>query len=350
MEKVLTIVIPAYNSQSFLNKVLDSLLNEQTAQGLEVIVVDDGSTDGTAELCREYCKNWPDTVSLISQPNKGHGGALNTGIAAARGKYVKVIDSDDWVETENLPLFMSKLQKFSCDVVLTHFSSININDHAVTLWKSYPESFDRAYTLDEIVENWGAFNQVTAFHGITYRTDFYRRMGLQLSEHVFYEDQEYSIIPFCCAETVMPMDLLIYNYRTGDSGQSMSEENQKKNLSHFQTILSRLFQEYRRLPLAEDAPGRNYYCMMVKSLLVSYLIAVMLIGPRRRDGRHRGAEIMQAVQKEMPEVYSRAKAPYWALRVMSVLGISKSSCDALINSHFYNRLCHRYGLKIIENK
>ena len=94
--KVLSFVIPAYNSEKFLDKAIPSMLVPEILDKLEIIVVNDGSTDGTAAAAEKYCAEYPETVRLISQENKGHGGALNTGIAAASGKYVKVIDADDW--------------------------------------------------------------------------------------------------------------------------------------------------------------------------------------------------------------------------------------------------------------
>ena len=104
--KVLTFVIPAYNSEKFLDKAISSMLVPEVLDKLEIIVVNDGSKDSTAAIAEKYCTQYPETVKLISQENKGHGGALNTGIAAAAGKYVKVIDADDWVVSENLPEFI----------------------------------------------------------------------------------------------------------------------------------------------------------------------------------------------------------------------------------------------------
>ena len=97
--KILSFIIPSYNSERFLDKCIGSMLSEQVLDALDIIVVNDGSKDGTVEVAQKYCDAYPDSVRLISQENKGHGGALNTGCAAAVGKYLKVIDADDWVAT-----------------------------------------------------------------------------------------------------------------------------------------------------------------------------------------------------------------------------------------------------------
>ena len=108
--KVLSFIIPSYNSAHFLDKCIPSMLVPQLLSKIEIIVVDDGSIDATAETASRYCEQYPETVRLISQENKGHGGALNTGCAAAQGKYLKVIDADDWVVTENLPRLIELLE------------------------------------------------------------------------------------------------------------------------------------------------------------------------------------------------------------------------------------------------
>ena len=118
--KILSFIIPSYKSAGFLDKCIPSFLNEAVLDKLDIIIVNDGSTDDTPLVARKYCDAHPDSIRLINQENKGHGGALNTGCAAAVGKYLKVIDADDWVETQNLPEFVAKLEKSDADVVLTH--------------------------------------------------------------------------------------------------------------------------------------------------------------------------------------------------------------------------------------
>jgi glycosyltransferase involved in cell wall biosynthesis len=104
--KSLSIIIPAYNAEPFLDKAVSSLLTPEILNRIEIIVVNDGSVDRTAEIAQKYCDRYPDTVRLISQENKGHGGALNTGCAAAEGKYLKILDADGWFETQNLSAFV----------------------------------------------------------------------------------------------------------------------------------------------------------------------------------------------------------------------------------------------------
>ena len=138
MEKILSFIIPAYNCERFLDKCIQSMIQDDIKEFLEIIVVNDGSTDDTKSVAEKYCSMYPEIIRLISQENKGHGGALNTGCHAASGKYLKVIDADDWVETSNLPAFIDLLKKCDSDVVLTHHYTRNISNGEIKKWKSYP--------------------------------------------------------------------------------------------------------------------------------------------------------------------------------------------------------------------
>ena len=135
--KILSFVIPAYNSERFLDICIPSMLVPEVLNKLEIIVVNDGSTDTTETIAKKYYNQYPDVVKVISQENKGHGGALNTGCAVAQGKYIKVIDADDWLETQNLPTFIQLLEHCNSDVVLTHHHTIDISTGEIKNWKTY---------------------------------------------------------------------------------------------------------------------------------------------------------------------------------------------------------------------
>jgi len=108
--KTLTFVVPAYNMETYLERCVESLLSATDNSDIEVLIVDDGSSDGTPELADMYERRWPGNVRAIHQVNKGHGGAVNTGIANATGMYVKVVDADDWVDMPSIDTLMGTLR------------------------------------------------------------------------------------------------------------------------------------------------------------------------------------------------------------------------------------------------
>lgn len=96
--KLLSIAVPCYNSENYMRKCIDSLL--EGGEIVEILIVDDGSSDNTAQIADEYAAAHPSIVKAIHQENGGHGAAVNTGIQNATGFYFKVVDSDDWVNKE----------------------------------------------------------------------------------------------------------------------------------------------------------------------------------------------------------------------------------------------------------
>ena len=96
--KLLSIAIPSYNSENYMRNCIESLL--PGGEEVEIIIVNDGSKDGTAAIADEYAEKYPTIVKAVHQENGGHGEAVNAGLRAAEGLYYKVVDSDDWVNKE----------------------------------------------------------------------------------------------------------------------------------------------------------------------------------------------------------------------------------------------------------
>lgn len=333
--KLLSFVIPAYNSEAYLEKCLSSMLLPELLEKLEIIVVNDGSADATEKIALRFCGQYPGTVRLITQKNLGHGGALNTGCAAAQGKYLKVIDADDWVESRSLPAFVKALEACDSDVVLTHYRTVNITTGEEKAWRCYPEAFGKAMTLEDVMHRWGDFDRALTFHGIAYRTDFYHRMGPKLSEHIFYEDHEFATFPCCHAETVTPLDIFVYVYRIGDVNQSVSDANQLRRISHVEAVLKRLLTEGEKLP---PGAGRDYAAAKAQGLLMSYLTTALLVCPDKARGRALAEKAVEALRTPFPENYRQIQGKYKIFQVMSRLHITRRQFEAVLDSRLYNKL------------
>ena len=343
--KTLSFIIPSYNSSQFLDKCIGSFLDPGIIDRLDIIIVNDGSTDDTPVVAQKFCDRYPDSVRLINQVNKGHGGALNTGCAAAVGKYLKVIDADDWVETANLEYFLDQLEACESDVVLTHHYTRDISTGEVKKWMSYPPEPGRSYTLEEIMADWKSFDRSLTFHGITYKTSFYHEKGIKLSEHVFYEDHEYATFPCCYARSVTPMDIFIYDYRIGDVQQSVSNENQLKRIGHTETVLKRMMVEFASLDLPDNCGGREYVAMKAQGLLLSYLTTAMLVEKDKRKGRRMGERMMHHFRRDLPRTAQLASGQYKIFCLMNRMHISKESFEKILRSRLYNLVRHNHDFK-----
>lgn len=333
--KILSFVIPAYNSERFLEKCIPSMLVPELLDKLEIIVVNDGSADATAETAGKYCTQYPGTVRLISQENKGHGGALNTGCAAATGKYLKVIDADDWIVTENLPAFAAALETCESDVVLTHHHTIDIGTGAAKEWKCTPKNFGVPMGFEEIMADWHSYDMSLTFHGITYRTEFYHRQNHILPEHVFYEDHEYATFPCCRADTVTALDLFVYEYRVGDVNQSVSAANQLKRIGHMETVLWNMIRAWQQLP---ESRGKHYASVKIQGVLLSYLTTALLVNPDKKAGRIQAAAQMDVCRRAAPEIYSAVNKKYRVFSLLNRLHIGKAAWDRFLTSGIYRLL------------
>lgn len=333
--KVLSLIIPSYNSEAYLHKCIPSFFAEAVLDKLDIIIVNDGSTDNTVEAAQTYCRRYPDSIRLICQENKGHGGALNTGCAAAVGKYLKPVDADDWVETQNLPELIRLLEDCDSDVVLTHYNTIDVSTGEVRRYRSYPKQFGKAMTMDEIMADWRNFYRSMTFHGIAYKTEFYQKHSISLSEHVFYEDNEYATLPCSRAQTVTPFDLFFYDYRVGDVNQSISLSNQVKRMGHTQTVIRRMMADYCTLP---EGPGKRYAAMKTQGVVLTYLTTALLAHPNKKEGRKLAAGHMAECQATAPEIYRLVLRKYQVYTILSRLHISKPTWEKFLNSNFYNRL------------
>lgn len=338
MEKILSIIIPSYNARKFLDKGIPTFLDPAVIDSLDVIIVNDGSTDDTAAIAEKYCRMFPNSIRLISQPNKGHGGALNTGCAAAVGKYLRVVDADDWVETQNLAPFVEFLRKCESDVVLTDYDTVDISNWEIKPRRMPPESIGKDFTLEELMKDRVNNEQILSLHGITYRTDFYQGCSIQLSEHVFYEDVEYATIPCCFAQTLTPAGVLIYHYRIGDVEQSVSDVNQLKRIHHVETVLERMIREFHRIKETMDPGQYRFYCIKTRSLLLRYLTTVLLLEPDQKKGREKAANMMQHFLEQMPLVHKMVHQKYILLQTMNALHIPKRKWDAFLQSRMYKLL------------
>lgn len=333
--KILSFIIPAYNSEPYLEKCLNSMLSPQLLPQLQIIVVNDGSADRTPQIAEAYAQRFPDTVQVIHQENRGHGGALNAGCAAARGKYLKVVDADDWVQSQNLPKLLDELQQCEADVVLTNYRTINIETGEIVNWRCFPPQFGQDYTPDQIMQDWRGYDRGLTFHGIFYRTDFYHANAAPLPEHLFYEDHVFATFPCCRAAQIRVLDLFIYEYRIGDVNQSVSADNQLRRLNQTMAVVQNMLQQYALLP--ENA-GRRLAAMKIRRLAMSCFTTALLVDPNKRAGRKNADQMKAILQKEAPEIWAMARNSAGVFYCMNRLHLNKNVWDAILHSKVYNRL------------
>lgn len=222
--KLLTFAIPCYNSQDYMENCIKSLL--PGGEDVEILVVDDGSKDSTADIADAYEKKYPGIVRAVHQENGGHGEAVNAGIRNATGLYFKVVDSDDWVDAEAYKKILDKLRELAggdkaLDMFIANYvyEKEGAKHKKVMRYPSLPK--ERIFTWNEAKLHKG---QYILMHSVIYRTKLLRECGLELPKHTFYVDNIYVYKPLPSVRTMYYMDVDFYRYYIGREDQSVNEK------------------------------------------------------------------------------------------------------------------------------
>ena len=188
---MLTIVIPSYNVEAYLEHGLSTFADERFGGRLQVLVIDDGSQDGTPAIAQRFVERMPDAFTLVSKENGGHGSAINVGLAHATGTYFRVVDGDDWVDTDALAAFLDVLDGTDADILIDVRTDV---DMATGHEKPRPHGegvpLGSVVAFEDICENPVAADSIS-IHTLTARTALLREVGLNVLEKTFYEDYEY---------------------------------------------------------------------------------------------------------------------------------------------------------------
>jgi glycosyltransferase involved in cell wall biosynthesis len=226
MQKLLTIVVPVYKVEPYINKCLDSLVldNKDLMNQLEIIIVNDGTPDRSAEMSREYVKRYPATFRQIDKENGGHGSAWNVGLKEATGKYLRFLDSDDWLE--NLDLLMEKLKSTDADVVITAMNSVDERTG-----KAKKDVIVKTVGIEQPINSDEFGGNMSNFWCSTYKTAMLKPLHPLFLEGVSYDDSILYIVPHLCAHTFIAFDFVVYNYLVGREGQSVSVGFQARKIT-----------------------------------------------------------------------------------------------------------------------
>lgn len=224
--KTVTFAVPCYNSADYMDKCIESLL--VCGSDVEIIIVDDGSTDETADKADEWERRYPDVVRAIHQPNGGHGSAVNTGLAHATGFYYKVVDSDDWLDEHAMQPIMAYLRsqleaESPTDMVVANYVYEKVyEDKSTTMRYRNVFPVGERFTWEDS-HTFNAWRYIL-MHSVIYRTQLLRDIDLRLPEHCFYVDNIFVYVPLPAVKSIYYLDVDMYRYFIGREGQSVNEE------------------------------------------------------------------------------------------------------------------------------
>lgn len=297
MEKILSIVIPSYNTEKYIDECLPTMLSDSFIDEIEILIINDGSKDNTAKLAQKYVDMYPNSIRLINKENGGHGSVLNRGIKEATGKYYKVIDGDDWVKTEGLENLVVFLKTTDADMILNPIFWYHVGTQNMELKNLNALCYNTELEFEKICDE----INVVHIHGVTYKTSILRDNGIMFQENCFYEDQEFDIYPQLYIDKIVFLEEPVYVYRIGEPTQSINIQNVIRNKNMSEKIISNLINYYNGLPEEITEIRRNHLAKVISRIMNNHssLYLKMPFGKNAKKGLKEYFDLIKAQSTEL---------------------------------------------------
>lgn len=244
MKKLLSIIVPTYNMEALLDQCLTSLILETKEQRetLDVIVVNDGSTDRSSEIAHGYAAKYPEMFSVIDKENGNYGSCINAALPKVKGKYVRILDADDSYFTEELADYLNLLNQLDVELVLSNYETINPDGNVIAK-SGYPLPPNIVTAFSEIPA--GLF---IAMHSVAYLSVIFKHIKYHQTEGISYTDLEWVFHPMSEVHAFYYYNKSIYRYLEGREGQTIDPAVRLKRLSHMEKGLWTQLEIFRHIP------------------------------------------------------------------------------------------------------
>ena len=303
--KLLTFAIPCYNSQDYMEHCIDSIL--PGGEDIEILIIDDGSKDRTAEIADDYERRYPGIVRAIHQENGGHGEAVNAGIRNATGLYFKVVDSDDWVDADAYKKILEKLREIAggpttIDMLLANYvyEKEGAKHKKVMRQTGFPQ--DQVFTWSDIHHFYKG--HYILMHSVIYRTKLLRECGLELPKHTFYVDNIYVYKPLPHVRKMYYMDVDFYRYFIGRDDQSVNEK----------VMISRIDQQIRvNKIMLDDVDLHKVMNLKCRKYMLNYLeiitvvTTIMLIRSGTEENLEKKRELWRYIKEKDITIFHKLR-------------------------------------------
>lgn len=279
-EPILSIVVPSYNVEKYLRKSIMSLITAKNANYLEVIIVNDGSKDDTVKIANSLkqlttLKNGS-IVKVIDKENGGHGSTINAGLKVAKGKYFRLMDGDDVLNTESLEKHINYLLNCNVDLVLTDYIEDRATYSEIIPKHNYQFMEDyKIYNFDDLCyEKYGFIGYGPILSTTTVKTENLRKVKCELTEHCFYVDMEFNYFVTEASKTVVHQPIELYQYYIGRGGQSIAKNSYMKNYEMYKIVMKSLIKKIEMNKLSKMQEEHFVRAQLNEVFRHSYVIAV----------------------------------------------------------------------------
>ena len=305
MKKTLSIIVPAYNSADYIERCVNSLI--VGGEQLDIILVDDGSTDATPKIVDEYASRFPNQIKAIHEKNTGHGGAINNGLRLAKAKYVKICDSDDWLDFSGLKRLLDFIDQLnekneSLDMIITNYiyDKVGAKHKKRVHFSRLPKQ--RIFDWSDVRMVVG---QYLMMHSITYRTDLLvKEAEISLPTNVSYDDNIYVFEPLRFVHKMYYLDVDLYHYFIGRDDQSVNENVMLKKIDQQLMINRRMIKFYATNIDPKTDLGRylRYYLE-----IITVISSIILIRGKSQEFIQLKKELWQEIKNLDTNLYHRLR-------------------------------------------
>ena len=274
---------------------------------VEIIIVDDGSKDGTAAIADEYAEKYPTIVKAVHQENGGHGEAVNAGLRNATGLYFKVVDSDDWVSISAYKEVLKTLEKLAgakpmVDMLISNFvyEKEGAKHKKVMSYRSaFPQ--DQVFTWDDV--KFLHKGQYILMHSVIYRTKLLRECGLELPKHTFYVDNIFVYHPLPHVKYLYYLNVNFYRYFIGRSDQSVNESVMIGRIDQ-QLKVNRIMIDDYKLSDPRQVQNRKLRHYMKNYLeIIMVVSSIIAIRSGTEENLEKKYELWKYLKKKDPKTY-----------------------------------------------
>lgn len=318
--KIISVIVPSYNVEQYLDCTIESLVKCKHIKDIQIIIVNDGSKDSTLQIAKKHSQQYPDSILVIDKENGGHGSTINAGLDQAIGKYLCVIDGDDWVDSEAFDTLIDKLRFSECDVAISGHYRNYMND-GIEKHLSYDENADVVYGLDYLLEK----GYQIPMTDTCYRTSLLNDINLRIQENTFYVDEEFCTIPYQKVERVIFTGLSYYHYRLGNVNQSVSPMNMVNRIEHRLRVFNRLFEIYTKENLNDSV--KEYFTRRLVAVVNTTFLIYYVYYPNRKQGRYLANLFLEKIQTKDNILIDRSKMVRKKLLIFNRLYIPSSIYD-----------------------
>ncbi len=293
-----------------MRQCIDSLL--PGGEDVEIIIINDGSSDNTLDIAQEYKTQFPTIIKVIDKENGGHGSGVNTGIEQATGLYFKVVDSDDWVNQSAYIQILDKLKDLlkegnSIDMFISNFVYEKEGEKRKKVMKYHhalPQ--DKIFTWKDV--HHFRVGQYMLMHSVIYRTELLRECGLKLPEHTFYVDNIFVFNPLPFVKNMYYLDVNFYRYYIGRADQSVNEQIMIGRIDQ-QIMVNKLMVDYyvsEKSRILTNGKVKKYMCNYLD--IITTVSSVLLIRSELPENLEKKKELWNYIKTKDKWLWMRLRS------------------------------------------